>query len=532
MTRASRDPRTWSVLSSRADEASAPSALAAGAPDPLAAAFEFAGDSIEILDADFRFLQVNPAFERITGYSRDEVIGKTPGSLLRSAHFDDSYYETIEQTLKAGRVWRGELIARRRDGEVRYQEATISPVKDAAGSNVQYIAVKRDVTARRIAESALDRARTLLADAIESIPDGLAMFDVDDRLVFYNNRFLDAHSFLARDRNHKGFRFEELIRQGVAAGAFAGAAVEDDPQGWIDMRLYQHRRAADQAIEQRLSDGRWLRIMERRTSNGGIVGIWTDITELKRREAAVWDAKEGAELANRAKSSFLAQISHELRTPLNAVLGFAELIFTQSDGPGISDRYRRYAKDIFVSGEYLRDVIDDIIDISCIESGRLDLAREPVDVYELIDACTALLREQADAMRLTVDLGLKTGLPALWGDRRRLRQVLINLLSYAVKFTQAGGRIRVTAEPAEDGGMVICVADSGVGMSPDERAAALNPLENLDCNRIRPFNATGRGLPLAKKLVELHDGQFEVEDAPGQGTKVTCRFPASRLSPD
>lgn len=529
MTRASRDSRTLTIVSSRADEAGEVWSLPA---DPLATAIEHAGDSIELLDAEFRFIHVNPAFERITGYSRAEVIGKTPGSLLRSAHFDDSYYETIERTLQSGRVWRGELIARRRDGEVRYQEATISPVRDAAGTITQYIAVKRDVTARRIAESALDRARTLLADAIESISDGLAMFDVDDRLVFHNGRFLDTHPFLPRDRSHKGLRFEDLVRQGVAAGAFADATLRDDPQGWIDMRLYQHRRAAEQAIEQRLSDGRWLRITERRTSNGGIVGIWADITELKRRETAMWDAKEAAERANKVKNTFLAQISHELRTPLNAVLGFAELIFTQIDGSAIGDRYRRYARDIHVSGEYLRDVIDDIIDISCIESGALHLARERVDIPELLETCTRLLREHATPARMMIDVLSQSGLPALLGDRRRLRQVLVNLLSDAVKYTPAGGRIRVEAERAEDGGVVIRISDNGAGTGPADLDAASNPVENQESGRNRPQNATGRGLPLARKLVELHDGRLQVDSTPGQGTMVTCHFPPARLSPD
>lgn len=502
------------------------------APEPLATAVEYAGDSIELLDADFRFLHVNPAFERITGYSREEVIGKTPGSLLRSAHFDDSYYETIENTLKSGRVWRGELIARRRDGEVRYQEATISPVKDAAGRIIQYIAVKRDVTARRIAESALDRARTLLADAIESIPDGLAMFDVDDRLVFYNARFLDAHAYLPRDRNHKGLRFEELIRQGVEAGAFTEAAQHGDPQSWIDLRLHQHRRTAEQAIEQPLSDGRWLRIMERRTSSGGIVGVWTDITELKRREAAVWQAKESAEIANRAKSAFLAQISHELRTPLNAVLGFAELIFNQVDGPNIGDRYLRYARDIHISGEYLRDVIDDIIDISCIESGRLDLDRGKIDVAELLEVCTRMLRDQSTGLRMIVEVAPQPGLPALMGDRRRMRQVLTNLLTDAVRYTPAGGRIRIDAERTEDGDLLIRVVDSAPTITPADCEATLDSLENPNYRNGRPPYSTGRGLPLAKKLVELHGGQLRIDSRSGQGTTVTCRFPAANLSSD
>jgi two-component system cell cycle sensor histidine kinase PleC len=499
--------------------------------DSLATAIEHAGDSIEITDTEFRLQYVNPAFETITGYSRAEVIGRTPGSLLRSGHFDDSYYETIERTIRAGRVWRGELITRRRDGEVRYQEATISPVTESAGTVTHYIAVKRDVTARRIAESALERARSSLADAIESISEGLAMFDVDDRLVLHNRRFLDVHAFLPQDRSLKGLRFEELLRQGIAAGAFADAAALADAEGWIDARLHQHRRAAEAAIEQRMADGRWLRVTERKTPSGGVVGVWTDITELKRREVAVLEAKEAAEVANRAKTTFLAHMSHELRTPLSAVLGFAELIAREINGPIGNERYLQYARDIHTAGEHLLGVIDGILDISRVEAGALELSSAPVDCAELIDVTTRLVREHAAKLGLTIEVSVPADLPRLQGDRRRLRQVLINLLSNAVKFTPAGGAIRVAAE-RDGGGLVLRVGDTGIGMAAAEIGEALTPFKRLDNELTRRHDGTGLGLPLAKTLVELHDGILEIDSAPGRGTTVACRFPPGRVCTD
>ncbi|MGH6927254.1 MAG: PAS domain-containing sensor histidine kinase, partial [Dongiaceae bacterium] len=419
----------------------------------LATIIEHAGDSIEITGADFRLQYVNPAFEQNTGFSRAEAVGQMPGAFLRSDKLDRAYYESIERTIRGGRVWRGELIARRRDNETRYQEATISPVMDPNGSIQHFVAIKRDVTSRRIAEASLETARTLLADTIDNVSEGLALFDSDDCLVLHNIRFLDAHPFLPRDRSLAGLTFEDVLRRGLAAGAFIDSAASADPAAWLKARLRRHRNPTDQPIEQPVVDGRWIRVTERRTNGGGIVGVWTDITESKRREAAVIEAKEAAELASRAKSTFLANMSHELRTPLNAVIGFAELIGLQVNGPVGHDRYLEYARDIRVSGEHLLTLINDILDLSRIEAGAVELNEEYVACAELIDSCARLIAGQAARAGLVLDVVPAAGLPPIRGDRRRLRQVLINLLSNAVKFTPKGGRVRLWGEQRADGGV-------------------------------------------------------------------------------
>ena len=267
-----------------------------------------------------------PAFERITGYARQEVIGKTPGSLVRSGHFDAAYYKSIERTILAGQVWRGELIARRKDGDLRYQEATVSPVVDAGGTITQFIAVKRDVTERRAAAAALEHAHALLADAVECIDEGLALFDAEDRLIVHNRKFTTILPFLGAQRDLAGMRFEEMVRLALVAGAISDPKALTDPEGWLAERLRLHQNPLFGALDLRLADGRWIEVKERRTDAGGIVGVWSDITELQRREAATIEAKNAAEIANRAKTTFLANMSHELRTPLNAIIGFAELL--------------------------------------------------------------------------------------------------------------------------------------------------------------------------------------------------------------
>jgi PAS domain S-box-containing protein len=495
----------------------------------LATIIEHAGDSIEITGADFRLQYVNPAFEQNTGYSRAEAVGEMPGAFLRSDKLDRAYYESIERTIRGGRVWRGELIARRRDNQTRYQEATISPVMDANGAIQHFVAIKRDVTSRRIAETSLETARTLLADTIDSISEGLALFDADDGLVLHNSRFLEVHAFLPRDRSLAGLTFEDVLRRGLAAGAFLDSEASGNPEGWLKARLRRHRNPTDQPLEQPMADGRWVRVTERRTNGGGIVGVWTDITDSKRREAAVLEAKEAAELASRAKSTFLANMSHELRTPLNAVIGFAELIGLQVNGPVGHDRYLEYARDIRVSGEHLLILINDILDLSRIEAGAVELNEDDIACAELIDSCARLIAGQAARAGLALEVAPADGLPAIRGDRRRLLQVLINLLSNAVKFTPKGGRIRLWSEQRPDGGLAFCVSDTGIGMSAEGIVEALTPFKQLDNCLARRYEGAGLGLPLAKNLVELHGGRLELASEVGCGTTAGCWLPPERV---
>ena len=493
----------------------------------FATAVEHAGDGIEITDDQFHLQYVNPAFERITGYARPEVIGKTPGSLVRSGHFDAAYYEAIERTIKAGEVWRGELIARRKDGELRYQEATISPVVEPGGAITQFIAVKRDVTERRAAETALAHAHAMLADAVECIAEGLALFDAEDRLILHNRKFITILPFLAEQRELAGMRFEDLVRLALDAGAIGDPRALTDPEGWLAERVRQHRNPLFGALDLRLSDGRWIEIKERRTDAGGVVGVWSDITELQRREAATVEAKNAAEVANRAKTTFLANMSHELRTPLNAIIGFAELLTLQLNGPLGHERYLGYARDIGSSGEHLLNVINDILDLTRIESGSMELSEEPVRCAELIDTSLRFIRDQAARAGLAVAVDCAADLPRLRADARKLRQVLINLLSNAVKFTPRGGHVRIEAG-REAGGLVLRVADTGIGMAAHDIEQALTPFKQIDNSLARKYEGAGLGLPLAKNLVELHGGALEVMSELGKGTVVTCRFPPSR----
>jgi signal transduction histidine kinase len=237
------------------------------------------------------------------------------------------------------------------------------------------------------------------------------------------------------------------------------------------------------------------------------------------------EARRLAEAANGAKSRFLALMSHELRTPLNAILGFSEIISRETMGP-VLPRYADYAQDIHRSGQHLLTLISDILELAKAESGHLRLTEEEVELAEIIDPCLRLIAPRAETQKVTVSIEQPQGL-LLCVDPTKLRQTLLNLLSNAVKYTPAGGHVEVTAEVKETGGLAIRVADTGVGIKPEDIPQALMPFERLKATE--QIEGTGLGLPLAKMLAELHDGTLELTSMPGRGTRVTIHLPPHRV---
>jgi signal transduction histidine kinase len=262
-----------------------------------------------------------------------------------------------------------------------------------------------------------------------------------------------------------------------------------------------------------------------------VVGVgYFLVQQLRWREAAQTElmcAKETAESANRAKSAFLANMSHELRTPLNAIMGFSEIIKTQTFGPR-SERYPDYAGHIFHSGTHLLALINDILNLSKLEAGRLTLHEEDVDLGATVESCISLVETQARQAKIRISVSLDEQVRSIRADDRRLRQIIINLLSNAVKFTPEGGHIRVSSAQ-ENGGLAIAVSDTGVGMAPEDIPKAMTPFGQVDSKIRRKQEGTGLGLPLAKQLVELHGGRFRIESTLNGGTTVTFVLPPERI---
>jgi PAS domain S-box-containing protein len=256
-----------------------------------------------------------------------------------------------------------------------------------------------------------------------------------------------------------------------------------------------------------------------------LFAVARDASARRAIEHELRDARDRAETANQAKSQFLANMSHELRTPLNAIIGFSEVISAALFGP-VDARYREYAQDIHGSGHHLLRIINDLLDLSKVEAGRFELHEGTVRIDDLFETCRRMMSERAAAGGILLEL--KPTHIEVSGDELRLEQVLLNLVSNAVKFTPKGGTIRVAARVAESGCVAVSVADTGIGMAPEDIPRALQPFGQIDNSLTRPHGGTGLGLPLAVRLVELHGGTVTVDSEVGSGTTVTFTLPCER----
>ncbi len=238
--------------------------------------------------------------------------------------------------------------------------------------------------------------------------------------------------------------------------------------------------------------------------------------------------KERAEAADRAKSAFLANMSHELKTPLNAIIGFSGIMRDEMFGP-IGERYSDYAKIIGDSGSHLLTIVNDILDLTKSEVQGLRLVEEEADIREIVSFSLNIVADMARKAEICCSVEVEPGLPTFHGDGKKLQQILINLLSNAIKFTPAGGRVYLTAGRGPSRGLVFRVADTGIGIAPDQMAVALMPFGQIDSTLSRKYDGAGLGLPLTKRLVDLHGGALDIVSAPGAGTTVTARFPPERF---
>jgi signal transduction histidine kinase len=257
-----------------------------------------------------------------------------------------------------------------------------------------------------------------------------------------------------------------------------------------------------------------------------------DITQWKQTEAELRDAKERAEETSRQKSEFLARISHELRTPLNAILGFSEVMRLERFGKLQNEKYRDYVSDIHSSGAHLLSLINDLLDLSKVEAGKLELNFTSVNLAEVTEHAMRLLLERAQQARVSLKRNVPPNLPNVVADLRSMRQIMINLLSNAIKFTDPGGQVVVSGRLTKAGELVLRVKDTGIGMSEEELKGALEPFRQVTSSSRPEREGTGLGLPLTKALAEANRASFSISSAPGKGTVVEITYPTTRVLAD
>lgn len=410
------------------------------------------------------------------------------------------------------------------NGEERWMKLSGKPVYDERQGFLGYRGSATDIEAQREAELHAQILQRRLAGAFEVARDATLLLDPQERLVLANESYKRSFFGACPELLQPGLAFRDLPRLLEEAGFPQQAALQREAQEALE----ELRRSGEPNKTLLLSDGRWMRINERSTPSGDVFCIFSEITEFKRREEELRHAKEEAELADRAKAEFLAVMSHELRTPLNAIIGFSDILRSELFGPLSPPRYRHYAEDINRSGRQLLDLINDILDASRAESGKLELQEEEVELEELLQRAVSMISSRADEAGLQVTCEALQEPLRLRGDRRKLLQMLLNLLHNAVKFTPRGGEVTLGAERMGSF-LVLSVRDNGVGIAPEDLKRVLEPFTQLAPSLARQQEGSGLGLPLARRMAELHGGHIEIESQVGQGTKVSVFLPALRL---
>jgi adenylate cyclase len=404
--------------------------------------------------------------------------------------------------------------------------------RDEIAEMAKALAVFRD-TAVEVEENNLREvatARQRLVDAIESISEGFALYDADDRLVLCNSRYRELLYPGIADVMEPGTAFETIIRRAAERGLVESA--KGRREEWIAERLASHRHPSGVQVQHRTHD-RWLQIGERKTADGGTVAVYSDITELRA-------AREEAERASEAKSAFLANVSHELRTPLTSILGFARLIqgrLSERILPLIdtadkrTERAVRQVQDnleiILAEGRRLTMLINNVLDLEKIEAGKMDWQMAPLSIGELIEQVHAATASLFAEKGLTFRREVAESLPEVVGDHDKLVQTVINLISNAVKFTDQGS-ITCRAELMA-GEIRVSVTDTGLGIAPDDQPKVFEKFKQVGDTLTDKPKGTGLGLPICKEIVEHHGGRIWVESAPGEGSTFTFTLPVARM---
>ena len=468
------------------------------------------------------------------------------GEVAERVHPDDGQLELVVEHLLRGdiSVFDREFRMRHEDGHWVWLRARAALAPGESEDAQHLIGIVFDITHQKLTDQLNKEAELRLKDAIENISEAFVLWDADNRLVLCNSKYQQFHA-LPASVCVPGTPYEMVTRsaKGPAVRQRITVPSGESPDGI--------------SFEVQLGDRRWLQINERRTKDGGFVSVGTDITALKQHEERLLMSerelmmtvrdlqkerlladqqaqrladladkyareKTRAESANRSKTEFLANMSHELRTPLNAIIGFSEVMQAQMFGPIGSEKYAEYSRDIHKSGQFLLDVINDILDMSKIEAGRMPLEIESFHLAGIFDEIMRLVGPRAFEGKVTITREIPTLL--IGADRRALKQVFINLLSNAIKFTPEGGEVRISACSVGEA-IEIRIEDTGIGIPARDIEKLGRPFEQVENQFTKSKGGSGLGLAISKSLVELHGGRVVIQSKVGVGTVVSVTLP-------
>jgi len=550
--------------------------------------------SVVITDREARIEYVNDAFLEVAGYRRDEVLGEN-SRFLQSGRTPPENYASLWQSLQAGQSWKGEFINRRQDGEIYYEFAHVSPVRQPDGRITHYLAIKEDITERKRIGAELDQYRHHLEDLVAERTNELKA--ANHRLMISDSRL---QAMFAMSQKADQLDERALLQQGIdEAVRLTGSQVAyllfvNDDQENLEFVTWstgtrelcqapqeQHHPVSQAGIwAETISAGRpvlhndYRGVAHRRGYPEGHVPILrhmgvpviengrvrmvlgvgnkpsgydeSDLHELqligndlwrivmrRRAEAALAAAKDAAEEASRAKSAFVANVSHEIRTPMNAIIGLTHQAWRATDDPAMKARLGKVSE----AAQHLLSIINDILDISKVEAGKLTLEQADFELARVFDNAVALVAERIEYKDLGLVREIDPRLPALLrGDALRLGQILLNFLGNAVKFTERGGIILAARWLGEEEGEILVrfeVRDTGIGIAPEAQTRLFEAFEQADSSTTRRYGGTGLGLAISRRLATLMGGKIGVDSAPGQGSTFwfTTRLGRSQSQP-
>jgi len=466
---------------------------------------ENAGDAIYIHDRYGKIFDINKIACDQVGYSRDELLELSVAQLDAAIDF-----ENLRETWDLGEADPSkypmtlETAHRRKDGTTFPIEVRISLLPSEEGA--RFVAMVRDITARKQVEEALRESEELLSAAINNISDGFILVDADNRIVLFNNRFKALYPN-SRDLIQEGASFNDFVRGGAERGEYADAMgrVED----WLTERKARGHESSE-SFDQQLIGNRWVRISVGRLPDGGWVGMHVDVTLIK-------EAMESADKANLAKSEFLSSMSHELRTPMNAILGFAQMLNFNPKEP-LSKTQKESVDHIMKGGQHLLELINDILDFAKIEAGKVELSLEIISPREILDECLLLISNMAAANGITISSpDAATNVPLVLADHTRFKQVLLNFMSNAVKYNRENGTMFIHFEEVPGDMLRISVTDTGEGIPDEKQQELFKPFSRLGAENSE-IEGTGIGLVVCKDLIDLMNGAVGFESVVGKGS--------------
>ncbi len=468
---------------------------------------------------------INDAWTYLTGFDRRDTLTKTLFDFIHEA--DRQMLQNQFNLALSGEEnnKRYEIKLLCKSGGFKLAEVALRSMRHSGIASVRIVGTLRDITDAKRQEAELREKEQRYRAMVEDSVAGLFWSTLDGRFLRANptvahilgydspNTVITEVSHIGRDLCIESGQWEQLIDGLQLSGS-------------INSFELQMRRHGSGVIWVSFS-GRLARNEDNEVQH--FEGIIEDITRRKEAENALRIAKENADLANRAKSEFLANMSHELRTPLNAVIGFSEIIKDEMFGPVGRSEYVEYSKDIHESGNHLLELINDILDVSKIESGKKELNESIFDLSRVANAALRLVKPRADSGKLTLINDMPPNLPNIMGEELAIKQSILNLLSNAVKFTPEGGTVRINAYLGADGRLQIIVSDTGIGIKPDDITKVMVPFVQVGSAMSRRYAGTGLGLTLVKSLIELHGGEFKLESVFGKGTDAMFWLPAHRV---